>query len=143
MDNLTIIPYESVGPIRFKDTTEDVVLAYGTPNTTTAAANGDFVHHYKWGVVRFSRETGKVHEITLFSNTKPVIHGIDLFNDPEALKKITKIEKNLYEFVGFLFLLDLGISLSGFHREESERVVAAFSKGAVDHLKHKFVRYEL
>ncbi|QWV94291.1 hypothetical protein KP004_03655 [Geomonas oryzisoli] len=143
MDSITIISYESVGPIRFKDTTEDVVLSCGTPNTTTAARNGDFIHHYNWGLVRFSHEKGTVQEITLFSNTKPVIHGIDLFNDREALQKITKLEKNLYEFVGFLFLLDLGISLSGFHKEESERVVAAFSKGAADHLKPKFARYEL
>lgn len=143
MDDYTIIPYEAVGAIRFKDTTEDVVIACGTPKSTSSARNGDLIHHYNWGIVRYYSETTKIREVTLLANARPIINGIDLLNDPEALPKIMKYEKQSFEFIGFLFMLDHGISLSGFHKKETERVVAAFSRGATDHLKHKFIRYEI
>jgi len=143
MNNVIIKPYASVGKIRLGTTIEEVTSTVGLPERTSTARDGETVYHYPWGLVNFSLGEQKVDEVTLFEGVKAYIEGIDLFRDCDVVRKLCNIENQIYECVGFLFCLDLGIILSGFHKEESEKIVAAFRKGRVDHLRDMFKPFRL
>lgn len=65
--------------------------------------------------------------------------GLDLFREHEAFQKLLRKDSCPYEYFGFVILLDLGITLTGFHDEdEFQRSVTAFTHGRWDQSKGKF-----
>ena len=63
---------------------------------------------------------------------------------PGGLSQLLKEDSCPYEYVGFVVLLDVGITLTGFHDGDvSQRAVTAFRQGRWDHLKNKFKRLRI
>ena len=146
MDKIVIKPYESVGLIHFGQSINEVISCIGKPDRIDTISDNDTGYYYSWGLIRFSSQTLGVVEVTIFPREEVYVEGINIFKELKQVKQLAKLanlENNAFECLGILFLMDLGIALSGFHRKETDRVVSAFAKGQVDLLRDFFKPYKL
>jgi hypothetical protein len=72
------------------------------------------------------------------------LKGIDVFKDTDAFAKLIKEGRKPFEYMGFVILLDLGVTLTGFHdNDESQKALTAFARGRWDHLRDKFGEFHI
>ncbi|MGU3493001.1 hypothetical protein ACLBXM_03065 [Xanthobacteraceae bacterium A53D] len=152
--NWTIVPYKSVGPLRFDMTPDEVAEQLGPPETVSAAmpagASQELQEKYADHTVEFRLgrsgyeakptvryEAGKAASFDLFDTLKTAeIDGFKLFEHSkrDALQKL-KRESKLYveEVDGYVFF-DLGISISNDDMWEDSPPINVFAKGQFDDL---------
>jgi hypothetical protein len=137
--NFEIISYVGAKPLLFGMTEAQVESLVGRPLGTMLNNLGERNAQYELFSVRYSHQSGALLEIGFSSGAKVMIHGLDLFGDKEAFPKLLREDSCPFEYFGFVILLDLGITLTGFHdNDASQLAVTAFVRGRWDHLKDKF-----
>ena len=138
-----IIPYESVGLIRFGASAEDVKRALGEPVRVRDRPN-EMTIQYDRLQVTISTQNEAVVEIGMSSRVDARLDDVEIFNSPGAFEKLTEQDGSPFEYLGFIILLKLGITLTGFHDDDpAQRAVTAFARGRWDHLRAKFNPFHL
>ncbi|HYF52352.1 MAG TPA: hypothetical protein VEJ63_23295 [Planctomycetota bacterium] len=140
---MTIEPYVSADGIKFGVSQTEVELVAGLPNEITNNRRGEKELHYSPGfTVRLDGKHGVV-EIAFRFGSKPVIRGVDVFNDGSAFQKLVTIDGDPYSCFGFIVLLNVGIALTGFHDDDtSQKAVTAFCRGRWDVMKSQLRKYD-
>jgi hypothetical protein len=134
-----IVSYVGAKPLLFGMTETQAEGLVGRPLRTTLNNLREGNAQYESFSVRYSPQSGELLEVGFSSGAKVMITGIDLLREKEAFPRILQQDSCPYEYFGFVILLDLGITLTGFHdHDESQRAVTAFARGRWDHLKGKF-----
>ena len=138
-----IVSYVGARPLLFGMTEDQVESAVGHPFKTGVNNRGERKSEY--GVFSTTVSEGdKLVEVGFSSDAEVLIHGMELFRQPEAFPKLLQEDSCPYEYVGFVILLDLGITLGGFHDNDPyQRAITAFARGRWDHFKNKFNKLKL
>lgn len=139
---LVIEPYLSVGPIRFGATESAVAAAFGTPQSVDRNIMGELNYGFEGLSVRFSKQGNRVVEVGLSPSIEVSLSSINLFRDPDAFERICRLDGSPFESVGFIVLLRLGITMTGFHDEDdSQLAVTAFARGRWDEVRSELVPF--
>ena len=130
---MEIVPFVSVGAVKFGDTQERVEKFLGGVGLTRERFG--LIENWYRSTQVFFRE-GKVCEIGIPHPGPLFFRGVDIFSDKGAWRELCKIDGKPLEIFGIVVLPALGISFSGLHDEDFENCsVSGFSKG---HWDHKF-----
>lgn len=131
-----IVPYRSVGAIRFGFSLSEVNEETGAPISVTRNNEGELDYQYDEFSIRLSAKDEKVVEVGLVPPAVVRLDGIEIFRSPSAFEQLIARDGAPYEFYGFIVLLNLGITLTGFHDDdESQIAVTAFERGRWDELR--------
>ncbi|CAG0936463.1 hypothetical protein TFLX_05338 [Thermoflexales bacterium] len=137
-----IVSYLSVGPIRFGINQEELAVLMGRPGWIGKDWLGETDYQYPDFSVRFAKEDHSLVEVGFSPSAKLFFEGIDIFNEHESLTKLLRRDGYPLEFMGFIILLEIGITLTGFHdSDESQKAVTVFAKGRWDELKPSLKPY--
>jgi len=91
-------------------------------------------------IIQYSRQ--KLVEIGFSKNARVIIYGMDLFNDANAFQALLRRDSCPYESYGFIILLNLGITLTGFHDSDPNQLaITAFVRGRWNDSKNEFRRF--
>ena len=125
---LDIIPYQSVGPVRFGMSAQEVQDLLGKPELASTSRYGSDLLRY--GDMLVTLDAGGVVEIGLVPPCQVTIAGIDIFGTPPAFNRLCLIDGAPQEYLGFIVFLRLGITLTGLHDgDKSQTAVTAFTSG--------------
>ncbi|MCU0924809.1 MAG: hypothetical protein MUF44_01860 [Hydrogenophaga sp.] len=135
---LKIIPYTSLGDVRFGMTPQEVHAKWGQPSETGKNYQKKQVDYYEYINVAYS--LGDNSQVIHFGGGRKAfgveIQGVRLFDNPPktVLEKILTLEKKPFLFLkNVLVLFDLGITLSGFlDDEEDDLAFSMFPEGGMD-----------
>jgi hypothetical protein len=137
---MPIQPYRSVGPIELGSTASSVAQAVGPPRESSKTASGLATELRDGLRVNYTAD-GRVFEVVLWAPSRPVLDGWDIFAEPERFTQVIESVGQVYECLGMLVLMDLGVALEGFHDEGSELTVVVFDRGRFDPYRHRFSPY--
>ena len=128
---MEIIPYKSVGPIAFGMTVAEIHAAIGQPFLTDTSYIGDTVLRYK-NLNAVVSAAGLV-EVGLLPEMPTFLMGISIFSSPSAFFDLCRRDGAPQECLGFVVLLNLGITMTGFHDgDEAQKAVTVFALGRWD-----------
>jgi len=141
--NFKIISYVGAEPIFFGMTEPQVLSLVGQPLSATVNDLGERDAQYESLSIRYSKKDGTVVEIGFDKSAKVTFRGMDLFVYRDAYRQLLAQDSSPYEYFGFIVLLDLGMTLTGFHdHDPSQLAVTVFTRGRWDPLKAKFKRIQ-
>ncbi len=139
---ITIIPYEAVGQIRFGMSLDEVLEALGKPDITSKNRGGETTLNYRTQLVTIG--SAGMAEVGILPQLPVTIHGISIFSDPDAFPKLCQIDGDAKEDLGFIVLLNLGITMTGFHDfDESQKAITAFARGRWDDMRSELRDFDL
>jgi hypothetical protein len=134
-----IVSYVGPKPLLFGMTQNEAQCTVGPPLKTSVNNLGERNSQYESFSIRYSPQSGALVEVGFSSDANVTIHGVELFRHPEAFPTLLQEDSCPFEYFGFVILLDLGITLTGFHDHDvSQRAITAFTRGRWDLLKSKF-----
>jgi hypothetical protein len=144
MNDMNLIPYIGVGPIRFEMAPEDVEKALGKPNSITISGRGETEEHRGEITVRYDSETNDVVEMSFGTNSGLMLDEVCLSSSSDLTKYLMSKDPNPVECFGFLLYLGLGIAATGFHDEdEDQKAISIFKKGRWDSMKDNFTSFSI
>ena len=132
-----ILPYSGAGKISFGMTPQEVETIYGP-------ADGVSLNHLKQRVefrsfMNVGYSTGPTEGVSHIGFGRQMegvqFKDANIFLDDEdqVLKRLTSEDGNPFLYLGFVVLLNLGMTLAGFHDHDiSQKSVALFPRGAWD-----------
>lgn len=137
---LTIKPYIGVDDLRFGIKPSDVVKIIGSSVDIDKNFFGERTEDREPGIlITYSKPDNLLVE---FGFGRRVLglkyNNMALFKEPpeRILMSLIKDDGSPYERFGFIILLNLGITLTGFHdKDEDQRAVTVFSRGRWDVMK--------
>tara|TARA_R110000824_G_scaffold112460_2_gene261658 strand:+ start:838 stop:1293 length:456 start_codon:yes stop_codon:yes gene_type:complete len=128
-----IEPYVSAGSFSFGATYEYVVSDLGEPWSKEKNRLGETVVRYDGFGATISSHG--VVEAYFLPETEVSLQGVDVFGDPKAFRELCALDGNPKECMGFIVLLKLGVTMTGFHDgDEAQKAITAFEKGRWDQL---------
>jgi hypothetical protein len=136
-----IEPYVSAGRFKFGASYSDIISDLGEPWLKQKNRLGEMIIRYE----EFSATISSygVVEVSFLPEVNVCILGINAFGDPEAFRKLCSLDGNPKETLGFIVLLNLGITMTGFHDgDESQKAITAFAKGRWDQLAGELQDYD-
>jgi len=139
--NYDVIPYVGVGPLRFGMTPEDVTRSSGPPLHNDRTRNNELKQRHPDFTLVFSDAVGLV-EASFAPEAHLMVGGVDLFRHRAPLRHLAALDPSPLESVGILYFPKLGITLSGFHKEDS-RTVTVMCGGRLDDLLPRFKPYTI
>jgi hypothetical protein len=143
--NLEIIPYCGVEPFRFGVAEALVEDHLGAPQFRSKRPFPPGTVELEYPGLSFGFDAnGRLMHIGFDKhfNGKLSLNGIDLFKDDAALSKLLKLDSDSHLWVGFVMLMELGVSLGGFHEVADEgRTVSIFERGRYDTKRPRFTAY--
>ncbi|HEX3625147.1 MAG TPA: hypothetical protein VH280_06965 [Verrucomicrobiae bacterium] len=143
-NSFEIISYVGAKPLLFGMTRGQVEAIVGPPITKTTDDLGETEASYKSFNIQYSKQDKSLVEVGFSKSAGVKIHGLDLFNDPKAFLHLLREDSCPYESFGFIILLDLGITLTGFHDgDPNQLAITAFARGRWDHLKSDFKKFKI
>ena len=138
----TIVSYTSAGPIRFGMSQDELKDVIGPP----IRMGKNFIGNATWTYRDFDVQLSAVDDIVIQAGFTPQVgvdlDGIDIFRLPSAFEDLIKKDGQPFESNGFIILLRLGITLTGFHdNDPSQKAVTAFARGVWDDSRARFKPY--
>ena len=136
-EQLEIFPYIGAGRIKFGMQPNEVEAIFGVADSVS-------MNHLKQRVefrsfMNIAYSTGDIEGVSHigFGRQMEGVHfkGINFFLDDEngVLKRIVLADGKPFVYMGFIVLLNLGMTLTGFHDNDiSQKAVALFPVGAWD-----------
>ncbi len=143
---MKIETYKSIGHVKFGMSETEVVHQLGKPINIRTNNEYELEYHYDKLIVRYDANSKRVREGTLLPqisgqfqvNDMAVDWGDDLFG------RLCQKDGNPYEFYGYIILFKLGITLTGFHDEDSsQKVISAFRNGDWDQFKSDMKAFKI
>lgn len=132
--------YVSAGGFEFGASYDEVVTALGEPHSTEKSRLGETVVRYDGcGATISSRG---VVEAYFLPEADVSLSGIDVFGDAAAFRSLCALDGDPKEFMGFIILLKLGVTMTGFHNgDAAQQAITAFEKGRWDQLLGEMQAY--
>jgi hypothetical protein len=130
---MEIVPYESVGPVRFGMSRDDVKGVLGTP---VAIGFGDTRFVYEHLVIDFDDHGAA--EITVDTPQAVQILGRTVLNDVDGWETLLGMSKERFRGDGSLVLMDIGVSITD--DPESPGPMTAFVQGKMDPFVMRYER---
>lgn len=132
--------YISAGPISFGMEADEVVSALGAPVSQEITRSGDTILRYNGFGITVSKMG--VVELYFLPTEDVSVYGIDIYGDKQAFQKLCALDTAPKEFLGFIVLPNIGITLTGFHdNDESQKAITVFAKGRWDQLSNEMKNY--
>lgn len=140
---LLIKPYQGVESVRFGMAPPDVDRALGKPLRVSKNRRGELSHDYDRLSVRFDKNSQQAVEIAITSEASARVEGVDADPlTPKGFADVLQLDGEPYEYMGFIILLRLGVTITGVHDSDgSQKALTAFAKGRWDHLRADFKRF--
>ena len=144
-----IHPYVGAGKLRFGMTRDEVEEILGKPNDVEIDSEEEVREFRNENGLQtvYSEKDKRLVEIGFSSNIETLtFNNTALFtNEPlDVFRILLAADKQPYELLGFVVLLNLGITLTGFHDEATdERAVTVFTRGRWDSMKEKIKPFSL
>lgn len=133
---IDLMPYQGAGPLRFGMTRGEVTQVVGIPDSLSRNFKGDLVEFRSFMNLGYSREADTLNHIGFGRQMQGVQYeGILLFAQDaiQVLRELVMLDGAPQSYLGFIVLLNLGMTLTGFHdNEASQRAIALFPRGAWD-----------
>lgn len=83
-----------------------------------------------------------VAEVYFLPEADVSLCGIDVFGDAAAFKNLCVLDGNAKEFMGFIILFRLGVTMTGFHDgDKAQQAITAFEKGRWDQVLGEMQEY--
>ncbi|WP_156356292.1 hypothetical protein [Sphingomonas sp. Leaf22] len=135
-----IEPYVSAGSFKFGASYDEVVAALGAPRSTEKNRLSETVVRYDGcGATISSRG---VVEAYFLPETDVSLSGVDVFGEAAAFRSLCALDGDPKETLGFIVLLKLGITMTGFHDgDAAQQAITAFEKGRWDQLLGEMQEY--
>lgn len=103
------------------------------PKPDGAGLNGEQAFRYSGQHVRVVMRHDRAVEIALVPPAKVLFRGEPLFESGNVWRQIVAADGDARETLGFIVLLSLGLTLTGFHDEDrSQLAITAFEPGRWD-----------
>jgi hypothetical protein len=155
IDAFEITPYEGAGSLKFGASRQEVENILGPPESfyrtdyparmglssviearyELSNINLAYNLDYKLSYIGFSQHRTHLQGAVSF-------RGINIFDDVDAFHKLLEQDSEPFEWVGFIFLMKLGMRLAGFHSQsEGGLVVSLFERGRYDSKLPMFTSY--
>ena len=134
-----LVPYVAVEPIFFGMSGSDVEQLLGKPHAVTINTRGERDEQRGSISVRYAVGDGGVVEVAFIPGVKVSYEGCNLFEVNDVVAFLSRYDEELYEFVGFLISLKLGVTLTGFHdKDGSQKAITVFDRGRWDAHRAQF-----
>lgn len=137
---IDIVPYVGAGALRFGMPEREIASILPEPLRKGKNRRKELTYHFSEFSLVFSQDS--LVEITYYPQADLQLFGVDLFRDPESLKKLAEFDPSLLEYVGILYFPSLGITLSGFQNGEP-KTVTAVARERLSHVASKFQPYRI
>jgi hypothetical protein len=143
--NFQIIPYQGIPPLMFGMQEAEVLEIFGQAEYRSRLIRDPFfrVLGYEGMTFGFDDQSG-LSEVNLGEGFMGavVFSGINVFSDRNALLKLIRLDGEPWEWVGFIMLMNLGISLGGYHTQADEgKTISIFKRGRYESRRHRFERF--
>ena len=136
MITFLLVPNLGALPIEIGATEDQVKSILGEPDIRSTAFRGERVHYYAGCNVGYD-SNGRVVHIGFWPGCQVRYGDLDGFSDA-AFERMLKDDGAPMEVVGAIILLNLGISLTGFHDGDvAQKAISMFVKGEHDSLLPK------
>jgi len=141
--------YVGAGHLRFGMNQAKVEQLIGTAARQKKGFSGGATEYRRDNglLTTYDSGTNELVEIGFSRNILELEYGdIKIFAEPpkEVFKNLANLDGNPYESVGFIVLLKLGITLTGFHDDDiNQRAVTAFTRGRWDDLMQDLKPFNL
>jgi hypothetical protein len=133
-------PYVGVLPIKFGMTPREVADVAGPPDAVSRGYLGNRHEHRQCLNLSYS-ERG-VDEAVFLPGAQLTLHGQSLLDHPNPLAFLKTLDDSLFEWVGFIVFLKLGVRVSGIHDyDESQKSIGAVESGYWDKYMKQFTPY--
>jgi hypothetical protein len=132
-NSFEIISYVGAKPLLFGMTRGQVEAIVGPPEIMTTNYSGEPDAMYKLFSIRYSKQEKTLVEIGFSRAANVTIDGMNPFTQKNAFRDLVRRDSCPYESYGFIILLDLGITLTGFHdNDPNQLAITAFTRGRWD-----------
>ena len=127
---IELTSYRQVNGVRFGSNEDEIVAAFGEPSTRLVNHEGEIELLYPNCIARLEAGSKRFREFTLLPGCEARVNGIHVEWQPDFLGLIQSSDPNLFEVLGFILSLRLGLALSGFHDDDpSQMAIHAFREG--------------
>lgn len=134
-------PYEGAGCIRFGMKRPQLHNLLVAPERSRKIRSGEIEDRWQDFMVRYSQDLEEVVEIAFKDIASIEFKGIDVFVDPDALRKLVSFDGDALLGTGTVVLLNLGISTWNLDDLSSPRSLCLFCRGRWDNIKHRLTPY--
>lgn len=142
---MRIVPYESVGPLRFDESNQDdCIQRFGEPDAVRKSRTGKTEMCYERFIVRFDSSKHVMIEVTLLPFCEGTIRGVEITWDHCFLSTLCKMDSSALNIFGFIVFLELGVAVSGIHdNDHAQLAISAFRRGDFDGLVAKGMPFSM
>ena len=139
-----IISYVGAKPLLFGMTQSQAEAIIGPPEgIITDDDLGETGASYDALNIQYSKQDRTLVEIGFSKTAKVTILGINPFIQKNGFRELLRHDSCPYESYGFIILLDLGITLTGFHdNDPNQLAITAFARGRWDGWKKKLKKFQ-
>ena len=132
-------PYIGTEYITFGMTQDDVARRIGQASSETKSYCNEKALIYFGITIGFDKESNLVNHIGISEDINVTIDNINVFTDPEALKKLMLLDGEPYRYLDDIYLLKYGVCLSGFESddESDEKNIVLFIENKYLDVKEK------
>ena len=133
-----IVSQAGPAPLLFGMTIEQAERFVGRPSIVHKNNLNELNAQYESFSVRYSQKSQRLVEVGFGPGTDLEVYGLRPFEQPDAWIELLKQDKSPHECLGFIVLLNLGLTLTGFHDNDlSQRAITAFPLGRWDDFRTK------
>lgn len=138
MKKLEIQPYIGVGVLRFGMNQDAIAQLIGAPTRQKKGFSGELTEYRRENglLTTYDKNTHELVEIGLSRNILELEYqNSEIFSSPPMaiLSELVKLDGRPYESLGFIVLLNLGITLTGFHDGDvNQKAVTVYAQGRCD-----------
>jgi hypothetical protein len=134
----SLVPYVGAIPVTFEMSSTDVESVIGPPSSVETNFIGERDERRDGLSIRYSIADGKVVEVSFLPGVDLVFEGRNMFKEPDLVGYLRQFDQEVYEYMGFLIFLDLGITVTGFHdNDDAQKAIVAFRKGRMANYRMK------
>ena len=141
--SFAIISYVGAKPLLFGMTERQVEDFVGPPRIMRTNTQGELAAWYESFSIRYSKQDKELVEIGFLKTARVTILGINPFTQKNGFRELLRHDSCPYESFGFIILLDLGITLTGFHDDDPNQLaITAFARGRWDDWKKNLKKFQ-
>jgi hypothetical protein len=141
MTTFTFVPFVGPSPLRFGMTPEEVAALVGDPERLFPDPFGNRSESRAGYSLGYDAKSGELTE-AVFSKGELLFHGVNLFAIANVIDFLRKYDESPQMAVGMIFFVKLGLRLSVFHDDESQKAIGVTARGHWDEFLLDFVPFE-
>ena len=138
-----IVSYVGAKPLLFGMTQAQAEAFVGPPRRLIRDNRGEIDASYESFNICYSKRDKTLVEIGFSPTAEVTIRGMNPFTQKNAFRNLVSQDSCPYESFGFIILLDLGITLTGFHdNDPNQLAITAFVRGRWDFMKSQLKGFQ-